>query len=423
MNDPSGASVDWVDAAEAMRILGVKRQTLYAYVSRGLLRSTPVAGTRRRRYARADLMRLSARREARSGHRAVAAGALRWGEPVMDSAITMIEPTGHRYRGLRALDLADDGYDYEAVAELMWTGELPKKRVRWKVDRLGVGLSRLAALLPGDARPIDATAVAVNALALADRARFDPAGALPRARIVLRRLVACLALPYGRERVEAALDAGSVARSFLVALGGRTSAAAVRATNDALILMGDHELNPSSFAARVPASVGADLYASLSAAIATMSGPIHGGACDRVEALLAEVQSETRAFEVVRDRLRRGDLIAGFGHRLYPDGDPRAAPLLARARALAPRDRTVRAAEGVVSVMEVAGQEHPTCDFALVALCAALRLPPGSATALFSAGRAAGWVAHVLEQRDAGFSLRPRARYVGPPPLNLESAG
>ncbi len=409
MNNPPEA---WVDAQEAQELLGVKRETLYAYVSRGLVASVPDADGRRRRYKHADLVRLAARSAARAGHSAVAAGALRWGDPVLDSSITRIDPTGHAYRGQRAAELAEAGHSFEAVAELLWTGALTP-RARWTADGFGASLSKLATMLGKDARPLDAMGLVVQPLAVRDAARFDRSDSVERARVIVRRLVASVALPAGRARVEAALAEPTVARSLLVALGKKPRRVHVAAVDAALVLMADHELNPSSFAARIPASVGADLYACLSAAIATMSGPVHGGACDRVEALLAEVPSASGAVAFVRERLRRGEAIFGFGHRLYPDGDPRAQALLARAEAIAPRDRGVQIASAMASAMAIAGQEHPTSDFGLVALASALKLPPGSGGALFAVGRTAGWIAHAFEQREAGFLLRPRARYVG----------
>ena len=177
------------------------------------------------------------------------------------------------------------------------------------------------------------------------------------------------------------------------------------------MLSADHELNPSSFTARVAASTGADLYACVGAALGALSGPEHSGACERVEALLAEIGTPARVATVIEDRTRRGDALPGFGHPLYVHGDPRAAALLA---GLAPRRRAERTLAALVARMKAARREPPNIDLALVATASALGLPPGAASAIFAVGRAAGWIAHVLEQREAGFVLRPRARYTGP---------
>src|SRR5439155_21588512 len=112
------------------------------------------------------------------------------------------------------------------------------------------------------------------------------------------------------------------------AVGGRAGRAGVRALNRALVLSADHELNSSTFAGRVAASVGADVYACVAAALAAFSGPRHGGACDRIEALLAETGRPERAATAIEERRRRGELVPGFGHQLYPGGDPRTPPLL-----------------------------------------------------------------------------------------------
>jgi citrate synthase len=182
----------------------------------------------------------------------------------------------------------------------------------------------------------------------------------------------------------------------------------------ALILLADHELNPSSFTVRVAASTRADLYACTSAGLAAISGPRHGGNCDRVEALVAEVGRPEQAHRALVERSRRGEPVHGFGHPLYPDGDPRTAPLLRAALELAPRRTSVRTVAAIIEAMEDLGREPATVDLGLVALAHALGLPPGSAAGMFAVGRAAGWAAHVFEQRAQGFILRPRARYVGP---------
>jgi citrate synthase len=135
--------------------------------------------------------------------------------------------------------------------------------------------------------------------------------------------------------------------------------------------------------------------------------------CDRVEALVAETSRPRRARDTIVERSRRGEALPGFGHVLYPGGDPRARPLLDSAFALDGRAMNVRVVKALVHAMEDLSGEAPTIDLGLVALAAALGLPPGSAAGVFALGRTAGWIAHALEQRATGTLLRPRALYVG----------
>jgi citrate synthase len=407
-----------LSARDAARLLEVRLATLYAYVSRGLLRSVPDARKGRRLYFRDDLERLRMRRQASGGHGAAAAGALRWGEPVLDSALTEITPTGPRYRGLDALELAERGASLECVAELLWTGTLPARAAWPPPPEATPVLARLARALPRHARPLESLAFALPALAARDSSRHGAslAAQLERGRRLLRGLAAALALPGHPERLAAALGADTVAESVLLALGQPPRRNQARAVDRALVLSADHELNPSAFAARVAASTGADLYASSAAALATLSGPLHGGSCDRVEGMLAEAGSASRARSSLDERLRRGDSVPGFGHPLYPAGDPRGRLLLRTAQSLGAGPRELQTLVALVEAMGDRGREGPTLDAGLVALAAALGLPGGSAVGLFAVGRACGWIAHALEQQSAGFVLRPRARYVGPRP-------
>lgn len=424
---PAGSDSELLSAAQAAAFLDVKPATLYAYVSRGLLRSYPAGGGNSNRYSRGDLLRLKARAEARSGHGPVAASALDFGEPVLESAITKIDPAGQRYRGYSAVELARDDTPFETVAELLWTGTLLESAPRWSA-KLTLPTAQVLRLLPDGTAPLHTLSLLLPVLALRDVGRFaaPPEIEKERARQLLRQLCAGLALasPADPARMQLALEQPTLAESLLVALsrGGKTAArpskATVRAVNQALVLLADHELNPSTFAARVAASAGADLYACLTAALATVSGPRHGGACDRVDALHAEVERAGDAAQVVRERLRRGESVPGFGQPLYPEGDPRTEPLLQAAQELAGNKRSrLRFLFDVIATMREAGHPPPTVDLGLCALTLTLGLPVGSASCFFAIGRAAGWVAHILEQRQNPVSLRPRARYNGPEPI------
>lgn len=417
-------------ARAAAQLLGVKPQTLYAYTSRGLLHSIPSAAGRARRYKRSELLRLQRRAAARAGHTAVAAGALQWGEPVLDSALTMLTSAGPCYRGALAVELAQRGVAFETVAELLWGAVPPPSgdealaalaalRIRWPRAQLGLPLSAIRALIPTGAPPVQRLLCAVPLWAQQDPGRFVGSRHTEdvertRARLLLRRLPLALTIGWGpaarRPRAE---RAERVAMAAAAALGSG-SAEEAAAIEHALILMADHELNPSTFAARVAASVGADLYACVEAALAVISGPQHGGACDRVEALISEIGPASRAAAAIHERARRGEGLPAFGHPLYPAGDPRTPPLLALARRLGRRRPRARALLAVVHAMADCGLPPPSVEVGLVAVAEALGLPAGSASALFALGRAAGWIAHVLEQRRSAGLVRPRARYVGP---------
>ena len=403
-----------VTAREAAEILGVKLATLYAYVSRGLLGSTPADEGRSRLYARSEVEALRARRNARTRGGPTAGAALRWGDPVLDSSITEMTPHGPVYRGRPALALVERDVAFESVAELLWTGPLPARRAAWPRGPSATSLASLAGLVPEGATPLSAISLFLAATAARDHGRYDtrPETVLARARALVPGMAASLALVLAPRRIAAALRARSVAETVVLAAGRRPDASSLRDVNRALVLCADHELNVSAFAARVVASAKADLYACLQAALAALSGPLHGGFLERIEAVAAEIDRPERAARVVYERTRRGDGVPGFFHPLYPDGDPRARPLLDAARRLGARSPRVQALLALVDAMREAGLGAPTIDVGLAALGAALGLPPGSAVGIFAVGRSAGWIAHVIEQYEARFLIRPRARYV-----------
>jgi citrate synthase len=400
----------WIDAREACRRLGVKPATLYAYVSRGLVRSSEARG-RQRRYHSGDVERARSRAAARRGAGAAAAEALRFGAPVLDTRIADVDPElGPVYRGRAAVALAEADTPFEAVIARLWddaeaSGEWPRAAaLPW---------ARLDAELHRPRAPLDAlrwVAAGLEARSPSVLGLGAPAEREAARRWLASAIAAC-GLVTGPARARAAAGGDGLAGRLVRALGGRR--AAVPAVNRALVVSAEHGLNASTFAARVVASTGAGLGSCLSAALAALSGPLHGGACARVEALLDDCAA-ARPAEVLRARLGRGESIPGFGQPAYPAGDPRGRALLAWARALGRTpelDRLLRLERAMAAV----GRPGPSLDFGLVALCSALGLRRGSAGAIFAIGRSAGWVAHVLEQREAAQLLRPTARYLGPP--------
>jgi len=403
-------SPTWLSSREASERLGVKLATLYAYASRGLIRSLPGEGPRARLYASDDVERLRSRHVARSGHGPIAAAALRFGEPVLETSISDVTPDGPRYRGRSVIDLCRAGVSFERVAELLWTGTLPDEA--GPAAQLNCDAAQLWPLFSGRAS-LPKMALLVAALALADGSRqlASDAAEFARARGLFHWLAyAPSARPPRRQA------GGRVAGTLLAALRVPQKPSLLAAVDRALSLSAEHELNASAFAARVAASAGADLYACLGAALNTLSGSAHGGMCDRVEALIASIVDlggKARVSRTLHDWLARGEQVPGFGHPLYSAGDPRAVLLIELAKAHGAESEAAKTAFALLEAMKRGGHPAPTLDVGLVTLCLCLGLPPGSAASIFAVGRSAGWVAHALEQRAAGYLLRPRALYVG----------
>lgn len=376
---------DWLDADQVLEQLRIRPQTLYAYVSRGRIEAAAHPGDPRRSLYRASDVAALARKKARGRRLAdVAAEAIAWGEPVLPSAITTVSGGKLWYRGEDAAGLADQGLTLENVARLL---------------RGGHGAALKASSRPPP--PAMDSAPSRLFLTLAERAGREPP-ARGRAPLALAMEAADL--------LDAIVDAatgqageGPAHQRFAQAWGLTPDGADL--IRRALVLLADHELNASTFAARVAASTGASLSAACLAGLSALSGPLHGGMAARVEALVEEADRRDAA-RAVSARLERGSSLPGFDHPLYPDGDPRAAALLARFEPPEPLTalwQATRAATGLA----------PNIDFALVALARSLALPPDAPFTLFATARSAGWTAHAIEQLQTGKLIRPRARYVG----------
>lgn len=377
-------STDWIDRDTALQRLGVRSQTLYAYVSRGRVDARPDPGDPRRSlYRAADIGALTERRARGRKASAVAQSAIAWGEPVLASAITTVAGGRLWYRGRDAALLAET-QSLEAVARLLRGGHgaVLKSAPRPAPPDLPDGRARLFA-------------------ALATRAAAEPP-ARGRAPLALALEGAGL-LDLVADAVCGGLGAGLI-HDRLAAAWGRPEAADV--IRRALVLLADHELNASTFAARVAASTGAGLSAAAMAGLCALSGPLHGGMAARVWNLVEESRRIGPA-ATVEGRLARAAPTPGFGHPLYPEGDPRAAALIEAC----PPTADLAALLGAV---QSGTGERANIDFALVAMAEALGLPQDAPFLLFAVARSAGWIAHAVEEGSGGRLIRPRARYVGP---------
>jgi citrate synthase len=394
----------WVGAADASRLLGVSRATLYAYVSRGYVRSQATAGpSRERLYSRDDVERLRRRTEARRDPDNAAARSLQWGLPVLESSIAFIDGRRLYYRGHDAVELARTRSVAE-IASLVWTG---------RFDAMSERPPRLVGATAPD-RTLGFVARAQAALAAAsvrDHAAFDlrPDSVTQTGWRILHLLTRTARI----SRTSAPTIDQGLAHTWDVKARGTD------VLRSALILCADHELNVSSFTARCVASAGSHPYAVAIAGLSALEGTRHGGISARVESMLDACQRARQPRAAMSARLRRGESIDGFGHPLYREGDPRATALLDM---LGERYRKSRELTFVLEVADAAGaltRELPNLDFALVAIARVLRLPAGSPLTIFAIGRTIGWIGHALEQYATGQLIRPRAKYIGAVPSGL----
>ena len=212
----------------------------------------------------------------------------------------------------------------------------------------------------------------------------------------------------------------NAAAQFLIRWRGETNERQVRALDTYWVSTAEHGLNASTFTARIAASTGADCAAAMSAAVGTLSGPLHGGAPARVLPMLDAVAASGDPERYIRDLLDRGDRIMGFGHRVYRAEDPRARILRRTAQELgSPRVEVAEELERVA--IEALRERHPerpletNVEFWAAVVLDIADVPPALAPAMFACARVAGWSAHILEQRRNGRLIRPSARYVGLP--------
>lgn len=384
----------YLSAVEAAGELSVSLATLYAYVSRGMIRSEP-GNSRARRYRAEDVRALKTRRAPPVGREATP------DQPVLDTAVSAITDDGPIYRGVQAVGLSRSA-SLEQTATLLWDisdgdpfapDNLPELNAAMQglifTPDKGAALSRAAAVL---ALAADADPLAFN-VSLDGRARIG-------ARIMRLVTAAILrqqpsSLPIHRQLAKAWAPTHPAAEDLL---------------RRALVLLADHELNASTYTVRCAASTGLSLYDATVAGLVALKGPRHGGAgplAARVLRQLAVGEIET----IIRERIGYGEAMPGFGHAIYAGSDPRADELLAVLQKAGADPRLVKDAPRRIT--EATGLAV-NVDYALAALIHFLGLPVGFEAAVFAIARTAGWTAHAIEQLQTGIMIRPRGRYVGP---------
>jgi citrate synthase len=396
----------YLSAREASAELAISPATLYAYVSRGLIRSEPSSDSRSRRYRAEDVRTLKERRtpslEPR-GLRSFDADL-----PVLDSAIATITADGPIYRGVSCIELADAD-TLEHAATLLWDVTDVDPFARDNCPHLS-GEMRAVAEVARHAAPIDRT-IAVLALA----ASADP-GAFTRApdgrAMVGGRIMRLVVATMLNARPSPEPLHLQIARRW--APDNKHAADLIRR---ALVLLADHELNASTFTVRCAASTGLNLFDSVIAGLVALKGPKHGGA-GVLAAQLLKVLVDGDVAPLVRERVALGERFAGFGHGVYKHGDPRARALL---DALARAGAAPKLVSEIPDRIAEATGEFVNIDYALAVLVHVLGQPPGHELVLFAMARTVGWIAHASEQLQHGRLIRPRARYVGPAPRGSAS--
>ena len=408
-----------IGSRDALAMLGVKPQTLYAYVSRGLIRVAPSSAAGARMYFRRDVEAVTAKGRSTRAATSAAERSLRWGgAAVMHTAVTFIGPGGPVYRGQSALDLARAGRTFEECAELLWNGALPKEVPVWSAPTVPEAFSSYARVICA-AAPNNTSrhllALVANAyIATVERSGPGEPGRHERdARQLIQVLASAFGLLRSKPRLVPPIAPDSVATLVAKSSAITASRPAIAALNACLVITADHELTPSTFVARIAASAGADAMSCITSALASFEGQQNGLGCDECEQALLTAGSRKAYLAAIARSLAEHRPVAGYNHFIYPDGDPRGDYLLGIATQL-----TGKRADNATMVASIgAAREQlgvrPSVVAGLVAVCAALGMPRRSAGALMALSRTAGWLAHSAEQRLSGVAVRPRARYIG----------
>jgi citrate synthase len=389
--------------------LDVKTETIYSYVSRGLLHPSRADDGKGSLFDPEEVERLATRRARDRRHKDRGPG--------VRSAITAIKDGRLYYRGIDATKLAV-GETFEGVAGWLWNRDLDSTRVFGAPPEM-LDLAQVnLATLPTTTRHIDRLRVIIAVAASADPFRFNiqPEAVIATGKAIVGVMVDALPLEGGKPFLR---DRHDLATRLWPRLTTKpVSEQAIGALNAALILMADHGLATSTFAARVAASSRANPYAVVAAGLSAFDGPLHGAAATHAYQILKDAIKSGDPMGVYAERLRTAGTVAGFfprGHRHYPNGDIRAATLLSLVDELPVPPKMRRAMDGLIDAA-ARGASRPGIELALAALAHACQMRPDAGEAIFAIARTAGWIAHALEEyEEPGLRFRVEGTYTGEP--------
>jgi citrate synthase len=398
----------YMSAHEAASELGISLTTLYTYVSRGTIRSEAVSGSRRvRAYLAEDIQRLKERKEMRQHPEQVLSKAISWGEPIIDSELTLVRDGHVYYRGRDAVNLAES-WKIEQVAALLWgfangdnaqqieqffTREKPQPALLQKLAtfREKLDLSNLSLL--------EQFQMVLPQLGAEDLRAYHPSQ--EDAFATGARLLWLFTCFLARAATPQATLAETLQQTW-----APHDAHATQLLNAAIILNADNELSSPAFTARCIASTGATLYSAINGALSAFQG----GQTFRFISSIIQTQEIK---QVLVERLKQGENIPGFNHPLFPDGDSRAMMLLRLLHMQYPEVSGTGLVETMIAEVEQMLGIHPSIEFAYAALALNLHLTNEQIQALFALARCIGWIGHALEQARSLQGIRPRARYTG----------
>jgi citrate synthase len=392
-------------AREAANRMGVKVETIYAYVSRGVLESHPGPGRERLFDARA-IETLARRGRPRQSSRSTSLNML------IETGVTSLAADGVRYRGRPNAGLART-HTFEQVAHLLWLGALDQAHAPWRGGHhptaLGLDLPNALRVIAAQALSHAPKEIGQSADDVASVGRYLIAtmtDSLPSMSTRIPHLV----LPVGGPPIRSSI-AGRLWGKLSVSAAAPSLLAALNAS---LVLLADHELAASTLAVRVAASAHANPFAVVTTGLGVLSGTLHGGASRPARALLDDALAHG-ANEAVAALARTGQRAPGFGHKVYAGIDPRADVLFDLLRRSSQAHRVLAVADDVCTEVQKRFDREANIDFAMAVFTHVADMPPDAAEAVMAISRTAGWLAHAIEEyREVPLRFRPRARYIGP---------